>query len=101
MNIKLFLFYIVTFILVSSCATTYQNEHQHYIGIKSHIEKDHYSLATLEIMKFQENYPNSRYICELYNFEIAVGRDRDFNDKFMTDIEKRYDNKCSHLKPIK
>lgn len=90
---------LVLAFLVSCSSVKYENEHQHYIGIKSMIAKDHYSQAFLEIMKFQEIYPNSRYICELYNFEIAVGRDRDYSKNYMTDIEKRYDNKCSHLKP--
>ena len=97
MNRKILL--LVILVLTSCSSVKYKNEHQHYIGIRSFIAKDRYSLAYLEIMKFQEKYPNSRYICELYNFEIAVAKDRDYSERHIKDIEKRYDNKCSHLKP--
>lgn len=60
--------------------------------------KDQYSLAIIEIMKLQEIYPRSRYICELYNFEIAVAKDGHYSESRIKDIEKRFDDQCPHLK---
>jgi uncharacterized protein (DUF2344 family) len=89
---------LVILLICSACSSVkYDNENQHYIGIKSLIAKDYYSKAILEIYDFQEKYPNSRYICELYNFEIAYEKDRDFSDKHIQKIEKLYNEKCLPL----
>lgn len=74
-----------------SCATTYENEHQHYLGIKGAMARDRYSVAALDILEFEKRYPNSDYLCELLPIHIAWKKDKNLNSK---DIETKYDKKC-------
>lgn len=75
----------------ASCASTYENEHQHYLGIKGAMAKDKYSVAVLDIIEFEKKYPNSKYLCELIPIHIAWRKDKDLDVK---DIENRYHEKC-------
>lgn len=81
---------ILTFFV--SCASTYENEDQHYLGIKGAMVKDRYSVAVLEIMKFKEKYPNSRYLCELLPIQIAWRKDKGLD---ISENEKEFNEKCN------
>nr|BDT28440.1 hypothetical protein BHI3_19060 [Bacteriovorax sp. HI3] len=70
---------ISIFAFTCSCSTIYKNEHQHYLGIKSAMAKDRYSLAVKEIMEFKDKYPESNYLCELLPIQIAWKKDRNMD----------------------
>ncbi|HXH75382.1 MAG TPA: hypothetical protein VNJ08_10485 [Bacteriovoracaceae bacterium] len=74
-----------------SCASTYENEHHHYLGIKGAMARDRYSVAVLDIIEFEKKYPNSKYLCELLPIHIAWRKDKDLEVK---DIENRFHRKC-------
>lgn len=78
-------------IFVSGCATVYKNEDQHYLGIKSILARDQYSLAVVEIIEFENKYPKSEKLCELLPIHIAWRKDRGYSTE---EIEKRYKEKC-------
>jgi len=82
---------VIISILVTGCATTYKNESQHYLGIKSILSREQYSLAVVEIIEFEKKYPESDMLCELLPVHIAWRKDRGYTTK---EIEKRYKKKC-------
>lgn len=56
--------------------------------------KDRYSVAVVEIYKFEKLYPDSEYLCELYQIQVAwrsnMGYDAD-------DIREKRKQKCSGI----
>ena len=81
----------ILLIFVLSCSTVYQNEHQHYLGIKSILAREQYSLAVVEIIDFEKKYPESKNICELLAIHLAWKKDRGYSTE---EIDKKYNDKC-------
>jgi hypothetical protein len=86
-------------ILFVGCATSkIKTEHAHYLEIKSYVASQKPGLATNEIFIFEKNYPNSDYLCELWNIQIAFGNRVGFSEKFLKETEEKRKTKCSTLK---
>jgi len=85
--------YLIIFVAFFSCASpyTYENEHQYYLGIRAAMAKDQYSLATARIIELEKDFSNSRYLCELYNIQIAWKNDQKLD---VREVEEKYQKKC-------
>ena len=86
--------------LLLSCSTSQpESEHGKYIKIKSLIGKDRYSLAWLEIAELERIYPASSYLCELWNFQLALSKERDHSKNFIKNLEEKRAKNCEVRKP--
>lgn len=92
-KIKIHVTFAIIALSVASCATT-RNEHTQYLEIKSQLANERYSKATFEIMKFENDYPQSQYLCELWNVQIAYFKDLKSSAEFVKKTEDKYNEKC-------
>lgn len=87
--------YVCLILLCVGCSTSHvKDESESYLQIRTLIANEYYSKANLEIDIFENNYPSSRYLCEMYNFRIAyaVRHDMDIQKKKYEDL---YEKNCS------
>ncbi len=92
--------FILIVLLSSGCATPL-NEHNRYLKIKSLLAQEKYSGAGMEIFKLEKDYPQSEYLCELWNVQIAYFKDKNTAATFVKETEEKRNKRCNSNSPEK
>jgi len=92
------IFLLMLSCLFIGCMSGRLTEDERYLLIKSNLAQERYSAAANKAREFEKDFPNSRYLCELWNTQIATYRKGNCCDFFLKQAEDNYKSKCPLIK---
>lgn len=88
---------ILSIFLSSACSSfKYDNERQSYFAIKEFYDEGKPALASNQIFLFEDKYPNSEYLCELWDIQISFGKRAGYSSKYIKETEKKKKERCTN-----
>jgi hypothetical protein len=94
MNFNKIIVCLIILIFSFGCATT-KPEPEAYKEIMNYQKSHRYSQAAYEVFRFEAAYPNSKYLCELWQLQIDYYTKEDSNADYVKQVkQKRSERKC-------
>ena len=77
-----------------SCVSGKLTEDERYLLIKTDLANSRYSFASNKAREFEKDFPESRYLCELWNIQIAYYKEVNCCNYALKQAEENYKSRC-------